>query len=88
MSPIESQLAELNFICEKYEVLEAVPDMRTRIRQIFVELVRQGYNIITPGFLPDSPEYEILTDNGKQICDRLVFIRRKKMEAVDHQNYV
>jgi hypothetical protein len=77
MSPIESQLAELNFM-EQYEVLDAAPDMRTRTRQIFVEFVRQGYNIITPGFVPDSPEYGILSEDGKQICDRLVLIRKTR----------
>jgi hypothetical protein len=87
MNPIESELAELNMLCEKYDSLHEDTKHKTRIRQIFTEFVRQGYNIVTPRFDPDSHEYGALSENGKMICERLIHIRKKKLEAIDHENF-
>ncbi len=57
MNPIESELAELNMLCENLDSLPEDTKFKTRIRQIFTEFVKQGYNIVTPRFDPESLEY-------------------------------
>lgn len=87
MNPIESELSELNMLCERYDSLDEDTKHKSRIRQIFTEFVKQGYNIVTPRFDPESPEYGALSENGKLICERLIYIRKKKLEAIDHENF-
>ncbi len=54
MNPIEPELTELNMLCEKYDSLNQTTMQEPRIRQIFTEFVKQGYNIVTPRFDPES----------------------------------
>ncbi|MCX6266091.1 MAG: UvrB/UvrC motif-containing protein [Bacteroidetes bacterium] len=87
MNPIEPLLAELNELCKNLDSISDNTISRKRIREIFTEFVRQGYNIVTPRFDPESPEYGALSENGKLICERLIYIRKKKLEAIDHENF-
>ena len=87
MNPIEPLLAELNELCSKVDSIYDDTVSKTRIRQIFTELVKQGYNIVTPRFDPESAEYGVLSENGKLIRERLIFIRKKKLEAIDYENF-
>ena len=87
MNPIEPLLAELNELCSKVDSIYDDTVSKTRIRQIFTELVKQGYNIVTPRFDPESAEYGALSENGKLIRERLIFIRKKNLEAIDHENF-
>ena len=87
MNPIESELAELNMLCEKYDSLHEDTKQKTRIRQIFTEFVKQGYNIVTPRFDPESPEYGTLSETGKLIRERLIYIVKKKLDAIKQNNF-
>ena len=87
MNPIEPLLAELNELCRTVDSISDDTAPKTRIRQIFTEFVKQGYNIVTPRFDPESAEYGVLSENGKLIRERLIFIRKKKLEAIDHENF-
>lgn len=87
MNPIASELDELNMLCEKHDCLQEDTLQKTRIREIFTDLVKQGYSIVTPRFDPESPEYVALSENGKMICKRLIYIRKKKLEAIAHENF-
>ncbi len=87
MNPIEPLLSELNELCSKVDPISDDTVAKTRIRQIFTEFVKQGYNIVTPRFDPESAEYSVLSENGKLIRERLIFIRKKKLEAIDYENF-
>ncbi len=87
MSPIDPLLEELNELFRKVDSFFDEAFVKTRTRQIFTELVRQGYNIVTPRFDPESPEYAALSENGKMICERLIYIRKKKLEAIGQENF-
>ena len=87
MSPIMSLIEELNSLCREYIAQKEVFDQTSRIRKIFTEFVREGYNIVTPQFDPTSEEFDRLSDIGKLNCERLIVTRKKKMEAINSEQY-
>jgi hypothetical protein len=87
MNPIEPQLAELNELCNKVETLSDDPLPGQRIREIFTEFVKQGYQFLTPRFDPDAPEYGLLSEKGKLFCKRLTCLRKKKLDAIEQKNF-
>jgi hypothetical protein len=87
MNLIEPLLAELNELCNKLDSISDTTMSRKRIREIFTEFVKQGYNIVTPRFDTESPEYGTLSENGKLICERLIYIRKKKLDAIEQNNF-
>jgi hypothetical protein len=87
MKPIGSQLAELNTICEQFHHENGTPESKSRIREIFSDLVKRGYQFVTLTFEPDSAEYEVLSDQGKRLCHRMHETRKKKMEAIHNEQF-
>ena len=86
MNPIASQLTELNLLCEMDDPLNGEA-RKTRIRQLFTEIVTLGYNIVTPRFDPESPEYAALSERGKLIRERVLYLRGKKKAAIDRKDF-
>ena len=82
-----SLIEELNSLCKMYVSQKEEFDQKPRIRKIFTEFVREGYNIVTPQFDPTSEEFDRLSDIGKLSCDRLIVTRKKKMEAINSEQY-
>lgn len=87
MNPIEQQLAELNSLCIEYETMEATPEVFDRIRQIFLRLRENGYQVLIPTFELHSAEYEALSEIGKLLWKKPAEIRKKKMQAIENQNF-
>ena len=87
MSPIMSLIEELNSLCKMYVSQKEEFDQKPRIRKIFTEFVREGYNIVTPQFDPTSEEFDRLSDIGKLSCERLTVTHKKKMEAINSEQY-
>jgi len=86
MIPIASQLAELNLLCEMADP-QNEEARKTRITQIFTEIVSLGYQVVTPRFDPESPEYAMLSERGRMIRERLLYLRRKKNSAIAQKDF-
>jgi translation initiation factor 2 beta subunit (eIF-2beta)/eIF-5 len=86
METVESLVEELNQLCDRYIAYFKACQETDRIREVFRAIKNQGCNIVTPGFEPDSPEVELLSEEGKQDLQKLASFRKKKIEAINAQH--
>jgi len=87
METIESLVEELNHLCDRYIAYVKACQETDRIREVFRAIKNQGCNIVTPCFAPDSPDVELLSDEGKQDLENMASIRKKKIDAINAQYF-
>ena len=87
MEPIETLIAELNDLCKQYIAQKDQFQGRERMRELFMAIKNQGYNIVTPILDYSTPEYELLSSEGKKDFEKMIDIKKKKMEAVEKHEF-
>lgn len=87
METIESLVAELNELCKKYVSQKEEFREFDRIREVFSTIKAAGYIISTPLFESAMPEYELLSEQGKQDFQKMKEIQQMKMKAVSARNF-
>jgi hypothetical protein len=87
MNTIESKLDELNTICFKYPHESGTLEEKSRIRELFSDLVKCGYRFVTLTIEPNTPEYEVLSDDCKKLCHQMHETRKKKIVAIDNKEF-
>ena len=79
MSTIESLIIELNQLCTRYIAYMDEFKESDRIKEVFTAIKNQGYNVVIPVLEPDSPDSELLSDEGRHNLEKWAEIRKKKI---------
>lgn len=87
MEPIETLVAELNDLCKQYIAQKDQFQGRERMKELFMAIKDQGYNIVASILDYSTPEYELLSTEGKKDFEKMMFIKNKKMEAVEKHEF-
>ena len=87
MTKIKPMVAELNKLCTRYLDRKEIFNEHTRIKELFLSLKTLGYRIVTVLYEADSPESELLSGDGLHELDKLLAVRRMKMEAIRDQEF-
>ena len=87
MNTIESIIAELNELCREYINQQDRFRDSEKIRELFRELKNLGFTIVKPLFDDSSPEYPLLSENGKRDVQQMSGIRQKKRKAIENGEF-
>ena len=82
MTQILSLIDELNSLCQQYVAQKDEFKEHDRIKAVFNAIRAQGYNIVTPQITYTTPEFELLSEDGKGDFEKFVTIRELKKEEV------
>ena len=82
MNRIESIIGELNELCRDYINQQDRYRDSEKVSELFREMKSLGFTIVTPIFDCSSPEYQLLSENGKKDVQQISGIRKKKREAI------
>ncbi len=83
MATVESLVAELNELCNRYLIQKETFKELDRIWEVFLAIKKQGFRITTTFWETDSPEQDLLSDTGKKDFEKMMEIRRLKMDAIE-----
>jgi hypothetical protein len=81
MPTIDSLVKELNELSRFYVAHKMKFDGHESICEIFKEIEDQNYNLALPEFEINRPEYKLLSDEGKMDFEKILAIRKLKVEA-------
>ena len=87
MTKIESLVEELNALCKKYIEQKGEFNEKERFRELILQIEMQGYTIAIPGMDMDLPDFDLLSDEGKNDFDRMQEVRKQKKEAVEKREF-
>lgn len=87
MKTIESLVSELNDLCKQYIAQKDQFQDKERMKEIFIEIKDRGYGIVAPLLAASTPEYELLSDEGKKKFDEMIKVRKMKMTAIKDQEF-
>ena len=87
MKTIESLVSELNDLCKQYIAQNDQFQGRERMKELFLEIKDRGYGIVAPILSSSTPEYELLSEEGKKKFDEVVKVRKMKMAAIKDQEF-
>ena len=80
-------VSKLNKLCALYLLEKGEFKDKAKIRSTFMRIISRGYSITTPLFDPVTPEYALLSTDGKKDCDQLEYILKIKVIAIKNQNF-
>jgi len=87
MESIESLVAEINDLCKQYITQKDQFQGKDRMKELFIAIKDQGYNIVAPVLDYPTPEYELLSLEGKKDFEQMMNIKKQKMEAVEKHDF-
>ena len=87
MEPIETLIGELNQLCTRYIAYMDEFKETDRIKEVFTAIKNQGYNVLVPVLEPDSPDSELLSEEGRHNLEKMAEIRKKKIDALNVQYF-
>jgi hypothetical protein len=81
MPTIDSLVKELNELSKFYIAHKLKFNGHESISEIFKVIEDQNYNLALPEFEINRPEYKLLSDDGKMDFEKILAIRKLKVEA-------
>jgi hypothetical protein len=87
MPTIESLVNELNEICKYYVAQKSRFIGHESVSAILKEIEDQNYNLALPVLEINRPEYILLSDEGKMDFEKMLDIRKSKVEAIRKQKF-
>lgn len=87
MESIEVLVTELNDLCKQYIAQKDEFQGKDRMKELFMAIKEQGYNVVAPLIEYSTPEYELLSDEGKRNFDKMMEIKKKKLQAIEMHDF-
>jgi len=87
MATIESLVSELNGLCKQYVSQKDDFQDIDKLQEVFNAIKTLGYNIVTSHSGDVLPDFELLSEEGKQDYEKMITIRSRKMAAIHNQEY-
>ena len=87
MKTIESLVSELNDLCKQYIAQKDQFLGKERMKELFLEIKGRGYGIVAPLLASSTPEYELLSEEGKMKFEEMINVRKMKMVAIKDQEF-
>lgn len=87
MEAIESLVSELNDLCKRYIVEKDDFKELDQMREVILKIKDLGYNIVSPISELTLPDYEHLSDEGKQDFTKMAEIKKMKMDAIEKMEF-
>jgi len=84
---IQPELNHLNDLCRSYVDKEEEFNRMDEVREIFKTIKVQGYEITNVVLQPTSPEFDLLSEVGKEKLETLIRVRFSKVQAINNQEY-
>ena len=87
MATIETLVEELNQLCEDWIAQKEQFSKKDRFFEVLTRIKEQGYSLSFPRLKLAVPEYDLLSEVGKQDFNKMMEIRKMKAEAIGRQEF-